>query len=123
MTPRHNRARTFGEVCCCPLDVDVAVDAVSVPCYAVAKVDNHCHAASLMTATHLLEFMRTKGQKCYDEIVHMRGQREHVTLGQLFKEKDVDFRTLSVSQLAVRMRQHMFFRYLQRYYCQLFCEV
>lgn len=91
--------------------VSVCVCTCHVPlCAAVPKVDNHCHAASLMTCTHLLEFMRRKGAEACDETVVLRGDRENVTLGQLFKEKQVNFKTLSISQLAVRMRQHMFYR-------------
>jgi hypothetical protein len=77
--------------------------------FAVAKVDNHCHAASLMTCTHLLDFMRRKAQVAKDDVVLLRG-REPVTLGQLFKEKECNFDTLSVCQLDVRMRDHMFYR-------------
>ncbi len=63
-----------------------------------------------MTCTHLLDFMRRKALSNGDDVVLMRG-KEPVTLSQLFRDKDVDFETLSVSQLDMRMREHMFFRF------------
>ena len=63
-----------------------------------------------MTCTHLLDFMRRKAISNGNDVVVMRG-KEPITLSQLFRDKDIDFETLSVSQLDMRMREHMFFRF------------
>uniref|UniRef100_A0A0N5CE63 AMP deaminase n=1 Tax=Strongyloides papillosus TaxID=174720 RepID=A0A0N5CE63_STREA len=78
--------------------------------YNVRKVDTHIHATSSMNQKHLLRFIKKKFKKDRDSFV-LEKDGKKLTMGDVFKNLDIEPYDLNVDMLDCHADKHTFHRF------------